>query len=480
MHLQTQKQYTKFDEFDAVTDFSKRAGFTLSVLQIEDIEQFIQWERSLNRYDVGGGKTVVSTAVSMMRAEDVTIITVPPILIRPWVRWLKKVSDGKVLQYEGEKRKELRSELKTARWIVCSHAVFRIDFRYFKELDSQVKTLGIIVDEAHWLKNVESKLYQRTVELAGSGDDRYIQMLTGTPTSKPMDCYAYIKIKTPKLYRTLSHFEKVHVAKRDMHKKPTGWMNIQMLSNNFAFRSIKRTKEELHGYNLTPLFPDTSYELSPAHQKLYEKLIDEQLLLLPDGTKIDATTQQKLYYACQQIIVNFSQFSGNPEDRPAAFDLLDNVIEQTECDQKGKSKLIVWTLYKATSRNTWNYLLGKGIKTVAAYSETKSQDSFDQFMEDEDTRILVAQPQSAGAGLNPQSVCWESLALETSVVPLYSTQANGRIDRMGQQHVPTIRMAVAENTIQVGLLQQLLRNDDLVSQVEGNKTRLRDLLLGRL
>jgi hypothetical protein len=480
MHLQTSKKYTKFEEFDRDYGFSEKAGFTLSKLQIQDIEDFVQWERSLNRYEVGGGKTVVSTAVSLMRNEQVTIVTVPPILIRPWVRWLQKVSSGKVIQYEKIGRKKLREELKTARWIVCSHAVFRLDFKYLKELESSVTSLGIIVDEAHWLKNIESKLYQRTVELAGFGDDRYIQMLTGTPTSKPMDCFAYIKIKTPKLYRTFSHFENVHVAKRDPYKRPVGFKNIEMLSNNFAFRSIKRTKEELHGYNLKPLYPDTSYELSPAHQALYEKLIDEQLLLLPDGSKIDATTQQRLYYACQQIILNYSQFSGNPEDRPAGYDLLDNVIEQTECDQKGKSKLIVWTLYKATSRNVWNYLLGKGIKTVAAYSEVKSQDSFDLFMEDEDTRILVAQYQSAGAGLNPQSVCWESLALETSVVPLYAIQANGRIDRMGQKHVPTIRMAVAENTIQVGLFQQLMKNDDLVAQVEGNKTRLRDLLLGRL
>lgn len=474
-----QNHFTKFAEFSAATGFESKAGFNLSKMQVEDVEEFLKWPRSLNRYEVGGGKTVVSTAVSIMRGEETTVVCVPPILIRSWVRWLEKVSDN-VMQYEGPKRKELLKSNPNPRWLVCSHAVFRIDFKVLKELETRTKSFGIIVDEAHWLKNIESHLYAKVMELAGSGEDRYIQMLTGTPTSKPMDAYAYIKIKTPQIYRTFNHFENMHVFQRDQHKRPVKFKNLEMLAKNFAFRSIKRTKEELHNYNLKPLFPDSTYRLSPSHYKLYEKLINEQILLLPNGTKIDATTHQKLYHACQQIVVNLSHFSGNPDERSASYDLLDSIIEQTECTQRGKSKLIVWTLYKLTSRSVWQYLESIGIKTVAAYSETKSQDSFDQFMEDDDTRILVAQPQSAGAGLNPQRVCWNSLALETSVVPLYSKQANGRIDRMGQEHVPSIYMGVAENTIQVGLLNQLINNDDLVAKVEGNVNRLRDVLLGRL
>lgn len=470
--------YKSFREFDEAAGFSSKLPFTLAPLQIQDIEQFVLWDKSLNRYEVGGGKTVVSTIVSLMRCEDITIVTVPPILIRPWVRWLNSVSQD-VVEYQGRDRNKRLASAKAVRWIVCSHAIFRQNFHIFEHIGTRTQRLGLIVDEAHWLKNVESQLYKKSVQLT-YGAERFMQMLTGTPTSKPLDYYAYIKIISPHIYRTYEHFENLHVATRDQYRTPKTFKNLDMLSKNFEHHNILRTKEQIHGYNIKPLYPDCSYVLSDKHQALYERLVDEQLLLLPDGMKIDASTAQKLYHAMQQIVVNFSHFSGNPEDRSAAYDLLDLTVEQTECNTKGKSKLIVWTLYKMTSRSVWKYLEGLGIKTVAAYSETKSQDSFDQFMDDDDTRVLVAQYQSAGAGLNPQGVCWETLHLETSRTPLHAVQSFGRVDRMGQKHVPTIRVGVAENTIQTALFHQLLHNDDILSSIEGDRKKLRDLLLGRV
>jgi len=381
--------YASYADFDNLTGFSRKAGFQLSALQISDVEQFRQWRASLNRYEVGGGKTVVSTVVSLMRPEvTTTIVTVPPILLRPWVRWLTLVSE-RVLSYEGDPREraKLHKLMAGSRWIVCSHDIFRRDFpTLVQQLNG--RDIEIIVDEAQFLKNAASVLFKKVLALAAT---EYVQLLTGTPTSKPLDCYSYIKIKSPNLYRSLTHFESLHVGKRDFYQRPVEWINLEELAQNFGIQSIRRTKEELHGYNNPPLYPDCTYNLSRPHMQLYEKLVDEQLLMLDNGTKIDATSAQRLYHASQQIVVNFDHFSGDPNNRSASYDLLDSVIEQTECNNKGKSKLIVWTHYKRTSRAVWQYLLGLGIKTVAAYSEVKSQDSFDMFMEDEDTRILVGQ-----------------------------------------------------------------------------------------
>lgn len=468
--------YATFAELDAALGFNAKAGFNLSKIQIEDAETMAKWRAYLNTYEVGGGKTVVSTVVSLLKGIEVTIITVPPILIRPWVRWLRQVSDN-VVQYQGTpaKRRDMQSSLRTARWIVVSHAIYREDFTELSRA-VQDRHYEIIVDEAQALKNVSSVLYRKVSNL---GNGHPLGMLTATPTNKPVDAYSYIKLKSPALYRTLGHFEQMHVGKRDFFKNPTEWINLDLLSKNFNLQKILRTKEEIHGYDNKPLYPDTSYDLEPAHQRLYEKLVDEQLLSLDDGTKIDATTAQRLYHALQQIIVNYDFYSGDPSKRSAAYDLVDSVIDQTNCLDEGASKLIIWTIYKRTSRSVWQYLLGKGINAVAAYSEVKSQDSFDTFMADPKCRILVAQPSSAGAGLNPQSVCWESLALETDTVAMRTIQANGRIDRMGQKHKPTIRMGVAANTIQVGLVRRLLDNADLIARVEGSKKTLREILMGR-
>ena len=145
--------------------------------------------------------------------------------------------------------------------------------------------------------------------------------------------------------------------------------------------------------------------------------------------------------------------------------------------ERGRSKLIIWTYYKKTSASILGYLEDFG--AVGAYSEVNSNKSIKRFMEDEGCRILVAQPMSAGMGLEPQHVCWENLFVEHSTVPIHFVQSVGRTDRKGQKHMPTMRVAVANETIQVPLHSRLLSNGDLVQRTEGNVQSIRSAIYGR-
>jgi SNF2 family DNA or RNA helicase len=206
--------------------------------------------------------------------------------------------------------------------------------------------------------------------------------------------------------------------------------------------------------------------------------MEEQLLLLGDGTKIDATTSTRLFHAAQQIVCNWAHFSGE-DRRSAIYDVIDQTLEELDVNNVENSKLIIWTYYKLTTRNVMAYLLDQGYNAVAAYGEVNSNKSFELFMEDPTVRILVAQPQSAGVGLNAQGVCSEMLFVETPTTPLLARQAIGRVVRMGQKRKPRIKVAVAQNTIQVRLLDQLMSNDDLVKRVENTQDSIRSWLKGR-
>lgn len=100
-------------------------------------------------------------------------------------------------------------------------------------------------------------------------------------------------------------------------------------------------------------------------------------------------------------------------------------------------------------------------------------------MTDPEAWFLVAQPLSAGAGLNPQYICWASLFLETPYRTIPFRQAAGRIDREGQQFNANIWIGVAENTIQTTLYNNLLANDALVQKVQGNPKDLKKILMGQ-
>src|SRR5690606_29473404 len=131
----------------------------------------------------------------------------------------------------------------------------------------------------------------------------------------------------------------------DFFGKVTRWQNLDLLKENMKVNSARVLKEEvlheLPAITYTPLY----YQLDPAHQKLYTRLADEQLLELEAGGKIDATQESALYHALQQIVVNLDHFSGNPGARSAAFDIIDQVIEELD----GR-KLVLFANYRLTNR----------------------------------------------------------------------------------------------------------------------------------
>lgn len=156
------KVYSDYTVFDAEYRFAERAGFQLTKLQIEDVHQFLDWENSKNFYEVGGGKTVVSSVVALMRGNTQKIVTVPPVLITPWAKWLNKISEN-VLVYRGTPKERKALNLGKAHWIVVSHAIFRDDSpRISAELAPDAE---IIVDEAQALKNPVSVLYKKVDRL---------------------------------------------------------------------------------------------------------------------------------------------------------------------------------------------------------------------------------------------------------------------------------------------------------------------------
>lgn len=449
--------------------------FKPAELQLKDAVEAAALGRFLLALEVGCGKTFVSTVAAKMWDSPFNTVICPPILNTQWADWLISAGEKDVGIFAGPRR---TTDMLDHKWVVMSHAIFRMSFEAIKHFYLK-KELALIVDEAQALKNPDSKLFKYVNQLAAP--DRNLLMLTATPTSKPQDTYTYMKLKTPTLYRSWGHWQNLHVAERDIFGTITAYQNLDMLADRFAMQSVKRSKKDIFGDTLDPIYQPMPYELDPKHQKLYERLAEEQLLLLENGDKIDATTSQRLRHALQQIVVNYGKFSGNPDDRSKAFDIIDSVVSEVDPMDQSKSKLVIWTYYVSTSESVTKYLQDQYGKkaVVAAYGKVNSQKSIDAIMNDPEARILIAQPSSCGVGLNLQHVCWENLFIEMATTPMQIRQALGRTDRIGQRYRPTMRFAQAKRTIQIHLFANLLANDDLVSQVERSPISLRDEIFGR-
>ena len=231
----------------------------------------------------------------------------------------------------------------------------------------------------------------------------------------------------------------------------------------------------MHGHLESRTWP-IYYNLAPAHMKLYERLMEEQLLILDNGGKIDATTSQRLYNAAQQIIANYDYYSGDDTARAAIYDLIDAICDEVAVHRLDSSKIIFWTWYTRTTESVVAYL--QNYNAVAAYSGANSAKSVERFLTDPTCRILVAQPGSAGAGLNPQYICCEAAFIECPTRTIPFKQAAGRINREGQKFCANNRIFVAACTIQEKLYTNLLSNDDLVTLASGSVSSIRADIYG--
>jgi SNF2 family DNA or RNA helicase len=449
-------------------------------MQKEDTKKLGVWGRALADLPVGYGKTAISTAAALMRQPETVVVLLPPILIPQWVAWLRSIPDiGMVVPYEGDPRQRAAIIVRGVRWLVMSYGIFKNDYARLKQdlKDSVVLTL---VDESHCIKNASSMMFKRVREFS-MGQDLFL--MTGTPMSTPADGYAYVKLNTPEIYRTFTHFENIHVAEKNFFGGVERWQNLDMLKDNLNLRRVYRTKEEVHAdlpkANYMPIY----YELSKDHKKLYQKLMTEQILEMENGGKIDASTAQLLYHYSQQIIANFGYFADDESKRSTLYDLVDEVCDEISLGRQANvdlglppaSKLIIWTQYKITSARMLAYMQAK-VKAVAAYGGANSKESVRLFLTDPATVALVAQPKSAGVGLNPQHLCWEMLFTEIPLSVIEWVQASGRIDRHGQKYNPNIRLAVAKGTIQEALVSDLIKKDELVKKASGNLKGIKELI----
>lgn len=429
-------------------------------------------------WGIGSGKTFGSTLAALIRREHLgsqTVLVVPPILILQWYRWLQKIPGVKAKVYYGSpKQRKAISFDRDTHFFITSMAIFKKDFDHLcQQMHNRPRTL--VIDEATAIKNVDSDNYRATLQFqVGHG----LQLLTGTPLSTPKDAYAYIKLLAPGTYRSLQHFENIHVAEREFIGGVKSWRELDLMHKNMKINASKVLTAEVLEDLPQAIMSEVPYDLDRKHMQLYEQLAEQQLLIYEDGSMIDATTPSKLYTTIQQVVINYAHFARDPSLRSAGYDVLDETLQ--ELGDTGK--LVVFANYQMSIASIVAYLEMQGVgctQVNGAVSHTTKFKNVDRFIEDPKCRVIVMNPTSGGVGVDGlQNVCSCALFLELPVVPWHFTQAVGRLERGGQIAPPVIKIACAEGTVQVSLQHDLLNKDQLVNKVHQSYRDLRQAIFG--
>lgn len=459
--------------------------FELRDFQIEDLETFGDSDRFGCYYDPGLGKTVEAIAWGMLQrlrgACKRFIVLVPPIVFNSWVRSVTAATNKvtgqplSILLYRGtpKKREELRAEAGKYDFVCMTWEIFKNDFMDIAEVIEK-HDFGFLADEAQAQKNVKSGNHKALYNAAAG---RPVMLMTGSPTTKPNDAYAYMRLTNPNAYRNYNHFLRTHVESEDGYGNPSKFINLEVLNKNFLVNSVRRYKrdhlKDLPAVQYIPMF----YDLDPAHYKLYKELAEQKLLELEGSDEvIDALSASRLMHALQQIVVNYGHFTGNPAKISNGIHLVEEVL-----DEIGDEKLLVVSNYKMTNKLLLE-LFAEKYGAVGIYGDVthkQRDENVNRFVTDKGCRLMVIEAKAGGVGLDGlQHVCSEGLFLECSSTPKDFYQAAARLDRSGQTKPINWRIAVANKTLQVRRHVQLLGNDELVQAVEGGTSDLRKMIYG--
>lgn len=454
--------------------------FELYPFQTEALNELAEYDRAGYYWEPGAGKTAGATHHalywSMEHGVSQWIVVMPPILIPQWHRWLGKIINRHTGQpltscmYDlpPKERKNLKLD---EDFILMSYVVFKNDFEHLYG-KFQGANVGLIIDEATAIKNIESQNH-KAAKLFAEG--RPLLLLTGTPINKPTDAYAYIRLVVPGIYRNERQFKRLHEAETDDYGNVVSWQNLDLMHENLQCQASRILLRNVRS-DLPPVVYDSlEYQLPPSHYKLYKRIAEERLVELDNGKEIDAISAQALRTHLQQVIMNWAEFADDESVRPAALDLIEETLAEI-----GDRKLIVVANFTRT--NAMLHKLLSAYNAVAIYGEVSPRDkqkALERFIDDPTCRVVTLHPDSAGFGLDGlQHVCSEMLMVEAPTTPAPFEQVVKRIDRDGQKDVVRVRVAIAQNTLQVGMFRNLLTKDATANIVQGGYKDLREAVYG--
>lgn len=458
------------------------------------------------------GKTVQLQAAAMQMIADgnMCLLLMPPVLLGQFVESLCETFTGPeryiswhVLN-DPPKQRELLYQLWDAKgWpqmLLMTYEMFVNLVRIPKgtkgrpELAYKLRELYRIVqcDEGHKLCAHTTILHPCLDWHCGEVGESYLTIATGTPMpTTPLNAYGLIHLINPTAYRDFNQFERKHaIYKRIKLSVPRPRLNgkpqthVQVLD---GFKGQEEIRKHLYRYGrrvikeqvldlCEPQIIEVPVVLGKDHMTLYKKLEKERILEYQGQIVAGGINENNLRNALLRIVTNPEAFI--PEGKTISNMVLETVRELIASHNDAKpledgfpNKIVLFCNLRATA--AWLK------KEMAAYgAEVMNGETSDKeyvrkrFLNDPTCRVLVANPESAGFGLNLQGVCCTAIYVEPTGVPGEFKQSMERFYRNNQKYVVQAYILRASGTIAPRATKEMLNR-----MAEINKVNLDEVIL---
>jgi superfamily II DNA or RNA helicase len=491
----------KLKDFQQVTTVDVPEGLNATLRTYQ--HQGLNWLQFLREYqlngiladDMGLGKTIQALAHLLIekqqgRLTKPVLIVAPTSVIFNWANEIEKFTPQLTYQVlHGSKRHQHfgcieglempESGEKPVDIIITSYALITKDL----DLYSEQKFYYLILDEAHYIKNTKTKLYQAFMSLKAE----HKLCLTGTPMENHLgEFWAQFNFLLPGFLGGQRQFTKLFRTPIEKHGELE---RKQLLNQRIKPFILRRTKDKI----ATELPPKTEIvqklRIEGKQAELYESVrlaMDSRLkdIIADKGLKrsqievLDALL--KLRQVCNHPKL-LSLEGAKKVNQSAKLDyLMETLPEQID---EGR-KILIFSQFTSMLALIEDELVAEGIDFVKLTgATTKRQEVVDKFQRGEVPVFLISL-RAGGVGLN--------LTAADTVIhfdpwwnPAVENQATDRAYRIGQDKPVFVYKYIIENSIEekIQKIQQnkaALAKALLSEEVSDNKLSLTDDILGSL
>lgn len=467
--------------------------------------------------DPGAGKTAVAQAGICFWASQgtKTLVLTLSHLIGQFIDDFRETFDGieKYLRIQAfdlpkKKREELEAqwEADPRGWpevLVMTYEGF-VNLSKLKSPDGNPKWFYdrgyncMVPDEVHKrLSNPDTMLWKRVKAWRDNNQEHPLKPpanvtafmpMTGTPIQRTLtDSYGIIELVNPGQYVSFAHFERLHCQYKKIKLSPENYIKtkggkeIRQIRQLVGYRNHDIVNKHLfaHGRRVVkdqvmslkePNVRRLKLTLSDEHYQLYSKLTRERFLEMGDEVILAMSQQQLRQHAL--LLVSCPEAYMAPEDLQGFRNVVHEAVFQWLEDADLTQQKVILFFNRVESIRRYGKILGDH-NPAFLYGETTNKDrERKKFLFDDDCRLLIANPSSAGAGLNAQKVSHNVLFVEPTGVFGDFKQGLERVLRSGQEHVVDCGIIHALRTVAPKAIQNMLNAEMDIERTLVDRSRL--------
>jgi superfamily II DNA or RNA helicase len=430
------------------------------------------WESRLGGIladDMGLGKTLQTLAL-ICHAKQADPATAPFLILAPtsvvsnWANEAARFTLGlRVVPVQDTLRRrgqDLDQVIAGADVVVTSYTLFRLDFAAYAEADWS----GLILDEAQYVKNHQSKIYQSVRRLTAP----FKLAITGTPMENNlMELWSLLSITAPGLFPSPKRFREHYLLPIE---KQADAERLRQLRRRIKPLVKRRTKQLVAADLPAKQEQILEVELAPRHRTIYQRHLQrerQKVLGLIDDLNRNRFTVLRSLTLLRQLSLHAGLVDADHHDLPSG--KIDALLDQLREVVDGGHRALVFSQFTGFLARVRERLDDAGIPHTYLDGSTRRRDAVIREFKDGVAPVFLISLKAGGFGLNLTEADYCFL-LDPWWNPATEAQAVDRTHRIGQTRNVMVYRLIAKDTIEEKVLALQTRKAALVSGVmdDGN------------